>query len=591
MGKKMNKNIQTIVITIFIGLTLTLHAQKTLQEGLIIILDRNNTEFLNLADPVETNEFAHALKAHSPILVSQSIFANILLSLHEHVIPLREELLKNNTLKAWVIKELDDYYILIPKNKIDTLKNYLNITDLKIVTVTEARFSALSKKYARATQDDSLFSAALNKLFLPSSKEIAPIHWTIFLAGHGHYESDTHKGKIADLSIPEFQDVLNFLESKIKTKLLMYQSCYAGGENKIKAFNDMLQNDNSKNYTFPIIVLSAHEVKSYVFMLSNSKQQERQKFDTLFDELLKEWYTLPDYYEILKKAEFIPFLQNFPQIRLPGCGWFSIEALNTCKENNDYIVISKINALTQKKDILIEEYTDIVFVYYPTIPFKIELAKRDPEIPLYFSFMVPGVKEYHFAEIKNKHAALKEMILGIAGIAKETPLSYVIYIDKLTCLHHNTLTEFKNCIINLQPDSSENSYRAHFYGTITTKKGLQRALGYSMRISDAGNSTTFKYDTRLKGNTILHKTITHKNTVIKEEFQENIDLHYANQFPPAPPFERFEELEKMLGKRAATIAYMQKIEKQNKKPNNFLAELNKKIQAFFNQTKSKTGNS
>lgn len=56
--------------------------------------------------------------------------------------------------------------------------------------------------------------------------------WIIYLSGHGYNSPGAVKTKcdiIADLSVEEFKNFLQFLEHDIITKFLMYSTCYAGG--------------------------------------------------------------------------------------------------------------------------------------------------------------------------------------------------------------------------------------------------------------------------------------------------------------------------------------------------------------------------
>jgi hypothetical protein len=538
------------IFFIILSLTLTLHAEQTpqeeiyqepLQEGLIIILDRSNSEFLKLTNPAGTNTCTYALEAHSPILVSKSILAHALLLKPYETKTItdkkttisKEERIKEDVLNKWVIKELDDYYILVPKDKLDTLSNYLNITNLKEVSINDIKteYNSLIKYTIAAgvAVSQEIFNQTaptqtLNKLFLLPSKEITPMLWTVYLVGHGIYEGYLIKSTIADLSIKEFQELLNFLASKIKTKLLIYSSCYAGGSNKIKAFNDAIQKDITKTYPFTIIVLSITESVA----LGTAAD-----FAQLFDSLFKEKYTLPNYYKILKDARFTG-LYNFPQIRLPGSSWFSVEGLNTLEKNTDYVVISKVEGLARQKDMVIPNDTRAILVYTPSIPFKIKItgayseknyiniAKFNPK----FSFMAPGISRYHFAEIESM-ADLAVTLSGLSSIARQTPLSYLIYIDKLTCLYQEKVTTFSNCILKLAPYIFSTGYTVKLYANVTQPDGSPIAGEYTLD----NNNITFA-------------------TANKD---------YAQQFPPAPPFERLREFEKTMAEKTKNVALATKV--------------------------------
>jgi hypothetical protein len=486
------------------------------QEGLIIILDRNDSELRsdNKDSVAITLNFSNALQAEVPLLVSQSVVINAL----------RKDYLKEGSeaqraILKKVIKEIDDFYLFIPQEKLETLRKPLNLDQLKDVS-----FSSLSlywgQLFAKAhgiVPRDLLLKplvaraplVSILKRLMTVSSEVA---WTIYIVGHGSMRS----GIIANLPTQQFKDLLDFCQQHIRTKLFIYSSCYAGGTNLTKAYQDT-ESGVVKTYTFPIIVMSITESPTMATINDNYKK--------LYGTLLKETDILPDYYTILKDAGFIKYQESMPQIRMPGSGWFTVEGLNVKQKNKDYMIISKTQALTRQKPLEIKavsraegEPRRVIYVYTPVIPFSITVDDMfSSELP-YFCFMLPGVTQYRFKHINADTATLGFVVEMLGGIARLTPRSYQIYIDELTCLFNEDIfeedqeTTFKNCIIELS-SKSEDDYEARFNGILN---GQQKTL-------------------------ILPFSFNKKGFMSKRSQEQEItpDLTYIERFSPAPSLEGF----------------------------------------------------
>jgi hypothetical protein len=485
------------------------------QEGLIILLDRSDTEVASKVKAAMTLDFHNASQADVVILVSQSI---VISSLRKGYI--KKDSKAHKAILQKVMKEIGDFYLFIPQKKLETLRRQLNLDKLKNVSFSSLDQNISAHDLGKVAREPLV---SILKRFIPVSSEIA---WTIYIVGHGSIISE----KIADLTIQQFKDLLDFCQQHIKTKLFIYNSCYAGGDNLTKAYQDS-EKGVIETYTFPIIVTAITE--------SKTKGSRDDDYKKLYETLFKETDILPDYYTILKDAGFIKYQQNMPQIRMPGSGWFTVEGLNVEQNNKDYMVISKTQALTRQKPLEIKAESRpsggprrIIFVYTPVIPFSIKIDTMSLSDTPYFSFMLPGVAQYHFKHINAGKATLDSVVAMLSGIAQLTPRSYQIYIDELTCLFNKAIfeagqaTTFKNCILELSR-RSKHEYEAHFNGTLN---GQNKAL-------------------------ILPFSIDKEGFAYRRYREQKItsDIIYIKKFPPPPSLEEF-----LKGSESLKAAVLQK---------------------------------
>lgn len=349
-------------------------------QGIIFIIDRDDQDYYaTIANPGKPTAVINNLDAaleygtNAVIVVSTSVVQALFLywsKTHPE---------KLSLFSSWEIRELEDFCILSLARK-----NILEI-DLQLASIPKKNINDIMainlKKYIYNAFFYKNIQSILSQLFRPASD----IRWMVYLVGHG--EKDQY---IAGLSLPEFRDFLDFFAKKVSTKIFIYNSCYAGGENKVYAFKDT-QQQAQKTYSFPIIVTSSTDT----FTFSPSRYNPL-RFDELFNDLSKTTSSIPDYYQILKDANALSHITNFPQIRLPETDYFSIAALNSIKNNADYMIISRVLGQTRKKDLTINDSVRIVFIYSPEIPFPLR-------IPLTthiqrFVWMADA-DTYHFSEL------------------------------------------------------------------------------------------------------------------------------------------------------------------------------------------------
>lgn len=406
------------------------------QEGIVILMDRADSEREGLKNGYCAVGGAIGLvlyrgligNKNTPILVSKSVLANILEWLNKQsslVLPILPA--------HWTVFELADFYFLVPTIWLEK-KKYLQDVDIGINIHKLSRVS-WNKILPYAPSKDNVipFEDVLSRLFVTKQQlkqtGATPTKWMIFLSGHGSKETT-----IADMSIEEFKNFTHFLKNDINTKIFIYLSCFAGGINKIKGYEREKIVSTQKEalaqetFPFPIILLSSMEAPAVI-------TGAVYKFDDLFDGLAKSKEILPDYYRLMAYADFFKdmevgtWVQNLPQIRLPGTEWFSVAALNTLDKNDNYIVLSKIQSRAREKYLNIKNTVHALFVYIQKIPFALSFFHKSTDFIPRMVFLADG-DQYHFAEIIAQNLNFQNLCTLFMPFDKNA--TKTIYIDKLT---------------------------------------------------------------------------------------------------------------------------------------------------------------
>ncbi len=472
---------------VILPLILQAKAGEVFQQGLIIMLDQAEQEFTGYHKKALTVDFIGALKSEIPILASKSIVYNAL----------RRSNPKDLDFSEKIIKVIDDFYLIIPLESEDELKDQLKFENLPKISSNELQTSFATRlKMTKQRVNEfvetnkSLYSYLLAPVFEKGENLIrstifgrkwrtnkkphtptklisilenlmvssTSTSWTLYLVGHGTFSLIPREELIADLTLEEFQKFLDFCQNKIITEQLLYSSCYAGGTNLEKAFSSAKKGvEETKIYKFPIVVMGVTEAPSVA--------ERSQDFEGLFSSLFEHQNDLPNYYKILRDNNFIEFLQNLPQVRLPGEKWFSIQDISS---NKELMVLSK-NSVPSFNDILEinNPPTHTIFVYLEDVSFPLKLSDRSFTVPMRFILMRTDVTSYHFAKIETDHLTLQSVLAMFSSVARMTPFKYHLYIDLLSCFHNDkdTIRHFKNCIIELGPRDAK-SYGVRFYATM-----------------------------------------------------------------------------------------------------------------------------
>jgi len=197
------------------------------------------------------------------------------------------------------------------------------------IRATEGIIST-KKSFAELLSESHAFFVAAHEY--KDDKRNALPQWNIYMTGHGsakHHE-------IGGISNDTFKKLLNFLNSKIITKMFIYESCEASGVNRVQVYDEISKNFGA-TYPFPIIAIGISEstVEFKPHMSYKEFTQLAELSDAAVNSTESMTYARPvAYYELLRaviygfdafmkgkmeteKLDAGLFISNFSFIRFP----------------------------------------------------------------------------------------------------------------------------------------------------------------------------------------------------------------------------------------------------------------------------------
>lgn len=421
----------------------TIKEYSSIPQGIIFVLDRDNVDYQSAqathfkelsALPVDV-ETMLLEGASCPIVVSKSVLAT-LVRYYLHSKDKEVQKVFSAIQKKWRLKEFEDFYLVY---KSSILSTYQGIKLEHFTDTTWEKVDSYVPELPKSTFVQVLSQMFTSKQEYEKSAASTQPAWMIFIDAHG-----SNGTIIAGLPIDEFKKLMSFLEKKITIKILVYNSCFAGGSNKIKGFEyEYIQ----QAFSFPVAVLSITNAKTASSGLFS------YKFDYLFEQLARASHDIPDYYTLFKKAGFMAspeknitgghdiYAVNMPQIRLPHTEWFSVESLSAIKHTKEYAVITKVQAQTREKPLPIEKGVKTILIYTPVVPFSLifphtSLDRLPRIVPMEGS-------RIHFFEINAPNLDFEGICTLFMPL--DSALNFIFYSDSI-CFLNTHLTE---CIFSL----------------------------------------------------------------------------------------------------------------------------------------------
>lgn len=351
----------------------------------------------------------------------------------------------------WLIKEVNaDLLLLIPKahianiqQKIDsTAPAHENFTGLELalgMQVDHMRTINSLVEYSRLYKGYSGYidlAGAFDKIFIQRA-EYAKISlsgptWAFYLDGHGNLGES-----IANISLEGFKCLLDFLEAKISTKLLIYSSCYAAGTNAEIIYTD--QKSNRKIYSFTIVTEALTDAEVTVelpfvgtwFYLENI-DFEKKRIKIIqhrdFNSFVNQITTLEtlDFEKLLAnvmpEAECLvsaSAIGNLPQIKLPWSPYFKV--MDGC---DNIVSIDSTWALSGEKELNIVSSSKphplgiLLYTNYIPCTLKINMKSMPKIVPMAVTVNV---------DPNNDTPYVVNPIFEIEGI--ETKVSFENFLD------------------------------------------------------------------------------------------------------------------------------------------------------------------
>lgn len=301
----------------------------------------------------------------------------------------------------WVIKKINEYlYLFLPKKYLQA-KNInpekvqifspdapitlceqalsLKVNHLETVDVTAINEPTARPKFA------GYFINSLNKIFVTTKEytnQMSIPSLSVFIHGHGLVEL-----AICYLSLDQFKLFLSFLE-KLKTRLLIYQSCYAAGYNTNLIYKDARAGAQD-TYSFPIITIALTDAPTLIaggldIIFEQDRMRPRVKPDyACFVQAITQ-QDIIDYSHAIRCIQPILREPNIPHIRYPGLPWFSILDYDTVASIGSVMAKSRTAPLDIAKFFAKQgkpSEPHALLLYARDIPFELIINTKMPVAP------------------------------------------------------------------------------------------------------------------------------------------------------------------------------------------------------------------
>lgn len=257
-----------------------------------------------------------------------------------HTLKLLRKQLTNLVGDAWIIKLINnDMSLLLPIPYLESIgidPEAVKTSESPKITETELALGIKvnhmeTKTFAELPLPTGSSQPKLSDYFLPalynSDTETSSIFclrsdyteykkdlplWSLYMTGHGESAQ-----RIVGISLDDFKHVLDFLNTKINTRLLFYVSCYAAGTNNEKIYR-AAKDPIEKTYGFPIITQALTDAP----VTSRPAKEQPQEFVKAVMQgvdVAINYETLISYFNTEQWMT-----ENTAQIKLPGLEWFSV---------------------------------------------------------------------------------------------------------------------------------------------------------------------------------------------------------------------------------------------------------------------------
>ena len=332
--------------------------------------------------------------------------------------------------KNWTIlkTENNSFYLLLPKPYLSSHSIPLNNTLKSLDKIgfnknkwIEASFQEIDSK--EKINANTITYENLTALFSKQTDK----YWNIYMEGHGAY-----KKEIVGLKRDDFFKFLHFLETTLRTNLLLYSTCYGGGIT-FKEIEEKLSK-----------IKSQQKVKGYPFTIMSAATTDESSLA---------------FYEKWNKATLKQILKLNKDAGYPNLPWSLLPS-----EVNFY------NFFKQLSIKRIEPKTEISFFKQLVLhiaPIGELISGDSPTDYLYdlFSIKFPGMPGFRLLEIDDK----VQVLTIINTIRKEIEKSSIIASDKLAIavypniINAPIIIEGKSLpsIISMSPDQD-----SHYFSKI-----------------------------------------------------------------------------------------------------------------------------
>lgn len=334
-------------------------------------------------------------------------------------------------LESWNVYCLPEGYILcIPKKDkeyhfcLDQLKS-LYYRDMQHINRTEKKQS---------------ISKLLQKYLC-----VEDVVWSFYLTGHGHHKDEEHgHACIAGMDMQDFQNFLLTLNSRlIKTKVLVYSSCYSAGEHSVLPYRFA---DKDMLLKYPVIMISCMDAPTYVFGVPAGLRLPPYHKDNILtkqDVLSKQlhWHLMQNFHEFVaqtKKGQFERTLAHAvsPYVHCEEdiCNATKIENLPLIRKAGqlhfmplDESLVSMIQQ--QSKKYINVGNTSAVMLYVKKYLGIISITSKLPT----FVSMVPGNQVHCISKLEAKNHTFTELITSCFMTVEDEHEQNIYLFDTIRC--------------------------------------------------------------------------------------------------------------------------------------------------------------
>lgn len=466
--------------------------------------------------------------------------------------------------QQWVIKKINDsLYLFLPNQYlinlsilISDVQHYapeqaitlveqqlgLRVNHMKTITDIDEIKKPLPAPNFAAYFIEALWDEKLNQsaIFITKREYIKNNYvmpcWALFLSGHGKI-----KERIASLNLAHIQQLLDFLEYKICTRLLYYATCYAAGLTSKILYEDA-EAAIARTYSFPIMTQTLTDAPftntALDLELIGNKLVPRMPQSYI------EFLHSATSQKIIKYRDINPFLgMNFggiSQIKLPGVPWFSVT------DDEHICTIGTILAKTRKDPLDIATFFAkqgalakplVILLYTDDIPFELIVDTKSKQPPAIIS-MIPGDAIHHIKKIKSTVYNVSDLLVSFVEIVKLQPQK-IFFIDFITGINRNKQsTTIYDVIIQLTPEGNSIYYRYNgtlfiMIGDDTAEKAQDDEVTDYLQLLRKAQTQTQKINPTKQKIDVLQKSATKQfKELITDTAMEHSIIHLLDTMPP-----------------------------------------------------------
>lgn len=374
-------------------------------------------------------------------------------------------------LDNWAVYKVNEYFCLfVPNSLLGLIRSPHSSTSvltdlekrmgLKVDHLPKIEYPENGFVYVPShMRPEGIFQQALEKVLVTKKEDPAQNHvWNMVLGGHGLNAQfpGTQVHIIAGLSLEDFIQFLDFLNSHITTRLLIYKTCYGGGKHLYLPYQEQ---GSAKIYSYPIMVLALTDVLASVhsaidswnpcmeqsfnigFFAYNAQNNTwdmrsvagpikwNKFFAAVHDKRAPtdvEWLTQNDIVEALSPRS----PENLPHVRLAGSDHF----VQYFEENVLYLTPAVCSL--HEPGPLVAHYKDVILLETLHIPLRLCI----PQDRMIFISTVPGDAVHYIHALEAPHMTFNAIIKGFwpregATYCKE------YFFDEVHCVADKTLLE------------------------------------------------------------------------------------------------------------------------------------------------------